>query len=214
MLVFRLLFSATEKKLKDQINELEITIKKQSEELSLHVQKISDLEKENLDLVRASQDQNLVVENLYAKMLSLSSGADVVETEENSNMKEFAQKLKTMEDDYNRRLEDLKAEHEKEIEMLEFYYNSKIENADRKELEEYRISTEINNIHVEEQIELLIHEKQQLLEKLKSLSGVPLADSLAFEKMERSDVTVSNYLAAVLLVKNRTSRFISHWNLN
>ncbi|KAK6619529.1 hypothetical protein RUM43_012286 [Polyplax serrata] len=175
---------ATEKKLKDQINELEITINRQNEEMANQLRRITVLEKEKSDLVQVNQDQNVIIENLYEKMLSVDNSNGNEET----SAKELNQKLKDMEEEYNRRIENLKLEHGKELEMLESYYNSKIENAERRELEDYRISTEISNIHVEEQIELLIREKQQLLEKLKSLSGVSSVESMAFEKVERSEL--------------------------
>lgn len=150
------------------------------------MRRITVLEKEKSDLVQVNQDQNVIIENLYEKMLSVDNSNGNEET----SAKELNQKLKDMEEEYNRRIENLKLEHGKELEMLESYYNSKIENAERRELEDYRISTEISNIHVEEQIELLIREKQQLLEKLKSLSGVSSVESMAFEKVERSELRV------------------------
>lgn len=185
--------------MKDRINELETVVNKQNEEISSHLYTISNLEQKNLEIIEINRNQNSVIENLRAKVGDLDKGIEGAKGDQESKLKKINQDLEDMERKYEKKIENLKEEHAKELEKVESFFISKAENADRKELEEYRISTEISNIHVEEQIELLIREKQQLLEKLKNLSGVSSTDSLIFEKMEHSDLKVS-YLFYLIIV--------------
>lgn len=181
----------------NQIIELQSRIQQQNDDLDSHLRMIHNLESEKIDLMQANQDQNILIENLYAKI-------QTIETENNNLMElnsiskneldELKTRIANMEVQFESKIEDLKAEHCKEIELIETYYNVKGEGVNKKELEEFRISNELNNIHVEEQIELLVREKQQLMEKLKNLSGVSSTDSLTFEKMEHSDLKVCSIL--------------------
>ena len=143
--------------------------------------------------MQANQDQNILIENLYSKIQTIEAeNRNLIELDTLSKVEidDLNSKLDALERQYNMKIEELKAEHCKEIELVETFYNAKGEGVNKKELEEFRISNELNNIHVEEQIELLVREKQQLLEKLKNLSGVSSTDSLTFEKMEHSDLKV------------------------
>ncbi|KAL0268769.1 UNVERIFIED_CONTAM: hypothetical protein PYX00_010585 [Menopon gallinae] len=174
----------SEKKLKDAINELESRVQQQSDVIQKHLETISNLEREKLDLFHSSQDQNILIENLYAKIQNLESTS----VDKESIVRDYGQKLQALEDEYKIKMETMESEHRKEIEMLESYYSVKAAGGDRKEFEEYRISNELNNVQVEEQIEMLIREKQQLLEKLKSLSVVSTSsESIAFETVDHSE---------------------------
>lgn len=181
------IFLVSEKKLKDAINELESNIQQQSEVIEKHLQTISSLEKEKFDLLQSGQDQNILIENLYAKIQSLETSC----LEKDSEVREYGRKLLALEVEYKIKLETIESDHRKEVEMLDSYYNAKAAGGERKEFEEYRITSELNNVQVEEQIEMLVHEKQQLLEKLKSLSGVSAStESITFETVDHSDFLV------------------------
>lgn len=187
-----------ESKLKEDVKELELRIKQQGEDLDSHMRMISILEKDKLDLMQSNQDQNILIENLYSKIQAAEADAEL-----KTIIEELNAKLRDIEVEHNQKLDEMKREHAKEVETLETFYSTKSEETERNELEEYRISNELNNIHVEEQIELLVREKQMLLEKLKNLSGVSSTDSLTFEKMDHSDLRVSFVFRWFLLLKNR-----------